>query len=163
MANGHEGGRRRHSVRLAAFAAVALALLAPQAAGAAPGKVAVGVREGASVETVASLAAGVTGGAVDQGLEALDAFVVTVPDVEPPPRIWRPFPASSTSSPFTKTPSARVPAERPARLLPVVSELDPRVRFLGCPPRPRPPIRVAVIDSGYRRRTTRSSQGAHPR
>ena len=68
-------------MRIAALAAVALALAAPSAAGAAAGTIAVGVREGASVDYVSSLVAGVTQGVVDESLEALDALVVTVPDV----------------------------------------------------------------------------------
>ncbi len=148
MANGHDRGRRRHSVRLAAVAAVALALLAPQAAGAVPGKVAVGVREGVSVETVASLAAGVTGGAVDQGLEALDAFVVTVPDVAAAAEDLAAVPGVEYVEPVQKTRELTFQPNDPLAFsqwyLSAIRAFD----FWDTRPDLGLKIRVAVIDSG---------------
>jgi subtilisin family serine protease len=69
-------------VRTATLAAFGLALAICPVAVAAPGKVAVGIAEGVSADVVASLAVSATGGTVDDGLEELDALVVTVPDVE---------------------------------------------------------------------------------
>ena len=148
MANGHDRGRRRHSVRLAAVAAVALALLAPQAAGAVPGKVAVGVREGVSVETVASLAAGVTGGAVDQGLEELDAFVVTVPDVAAAAEDLAAVPGVEYVEPVQKTRELTFQPNDPLAFsqwyLSAIRAFD----FWDARPDLGLKIRVAVIDSG---------------
>jgi hypothetical protein len=68
------------SAALLAAAAAALALGSVAHAG--PGRIAVGLEAGASVDAVAALAEAATGGSVARDLDALDAIVVSVADVD---------------------------------------------------------------------------------
>jgi subtilisin family serine protease len=66
--------------RAALLAALTIALAAAPVAGAATGRIAVGLAPGASPETVIAAVEALTGGTVDRSLLVLDAFVVQVAD-----------------------------------------------------------------------------------
>jgi len=141
-------------VRIAALAAVAFALAAPSAAGAAPGKIAVGVREGASVDYVSSLVAGVTQGVVDESLEALDALVVTVPDVATAIEDLQTVPDLDYVEPVNGTRSLAFEPNDPLRFSQWYLTATQAFDFWDTRPDLGLAVRVAVIDSGI--------DGGHP-
>ncbi|MCC6224681.1 MAG: S8 family serine peptidase [Thermoleophilia bacterium] len=135
---------------LAAFVAT-LTLAAPALA--TPGRVAVGVAEGASLEEVAALVEVATGQPVDRGLGALDALVVRVADRDAAVTALAELPGVDYVEPIRRSRSLAFTPSDPLILfqwyLTAIHALDYWAE------RPQlPAVRVAVIDSGI--------DGSHP-
>lgn len=137
-------------MKLALVAALtATALVSAQAAAGAPGRISVGLADGADPAAVASA----LGGTIAQDLGPLDAVVVSVPDVR----------AAVAEADFVDGVAYAEPDAR-ARTLSFAPN-DPLLPFQWYLPAvhafdawpavpPQPPVRVAVVDSGI--------DGAHP-
>ena len=129
----------------------ALALAAPAVA--SPGRVAIGVAEGASLEEVAALVEELTGQPVDQSLWALDAIVVAVPDRDAAVSALAGLPGIEYVEAIRRSRSITFTPTDP---LIVFQWYLSAIRALDYwPERPElPPVRVAVVDSGI--------DGSHP-
>lgn len=140
-------------MRLASLVAslAALALAAPAAA--APGRVAVGVADGASLDEVAALVEGATGQPVDRDLGALDALVVRVADRDAAVAALTGLPGVEYVEPIRRSRSI---AFTPTDPLIIFQWYLTAIRALDFwPERPQlPAVRVAVVDSGI--------DGSHP-
>ncbi len=131
---------------------VAAALAAGPAA-AAPGRISVGVVDGAPRDDVGAAVAAATGGRVTVDMESLDAFVVSVPDVDAAVEAARSVGGVTYAEPAT--------AERRLAWTPN-DPLVPSQWYLGAirafdawpTPPVLPPVLVAVVDSGI--------DGSHP-
>ena len=134
---------RPAAIVTAAVAALALA----SGAWAAPGRIAVGLEQDVSPESVAALVETVTGGTVDRGLEALDALVVSVEDRGAALAALEGLPGVDYVEPITPSRSLSFVPNDP--LAPSQWYLDSIQAFAFWDAYPvLEPVRVAVIDSG---------------
>lgn len=136
-------------------APAAAALPGGTGAGAAPGRIAVGLLEGAPpAAEVAARAELLTGGRADRTLEPLGAFVVAVPDVEAAMPVLRSIPGVEYVEPVERSRSLSfLPTDPLIGLQWYLSPIN-AFDFWETPPAGLETVRVAVVDSGV--------QATHP-
>jgi subtilisin family serine protease len=131
----------------ALFAVFAVALGCAPPGQATPGRIAVGLEAGVPPDAAAALIESVTGGAVDHGLEALDALIVSVADRDVALEALQALPGIEYVEPVTQSRSLAFLPNDP--LTHFQWYLDSIQAFSYWETRPGLPIvTVAVVDSG---------------